>query len=90
MFFAFFGSLMLGGIIGYASERIGFTQNGYIPSIIIALGGVVFFFMIRVMFGISFGSPGVNAIIAAAGALILIPTEAARRVRSNRNTRRRR
>ena len=88
-FFAFFGSLMLGGIIGYASERMGFTRNGYLPSIVIALGGVVFFFLIRVMFGISFGSPGLNAIISAAGALILIPTEAASRVRTNRNRRRR-
>lgn len=73
-FFAFFGAMMIGGIVGYASEKTGFTHNGYIPSIIIALGGVVLFFMVRIMFGISFGPPGIDAIISALGALILVPT----------------
>ncbi|MCY4180210.1 MAG: hypothetical protein OXC60_00930 [Litoreibacter sp.] len=73
-FFAFFGAIMIAGIVGYASEKTGFTHNGYIPSIIIAVGGAVLFFMVRVMFGISFGSPGVDAIISAVGALILVPT----------------
>ena len=73
-FFAFFGAIMIAGIVGYASEKTGFTHNGSIPSIIIAVGGAVLFFMVRVMFGISFGSPGVDAIISAVGALILVPT----------------
>ncbi len=73
-FFAFFGSLIIAGIIGYASEKTGWTHNGYIPSIIICLGGTLLFFMIRIMFGISFGSPGVNAIISSIGALIIVPT----------------
>ncbi|MEM6595499.1 MAG: hypothetical protein AAF672_11990 [Pseudomonadota bacterium] len=66
--------MMIAGIIGYASEKTGFTHNGYIPSIIIAVGGAVLFFMVRVMFGISFGPPGVDAIVSAVGALILVPT----------------
>ncbi|MEP5760698.1 MAG: hypothetical protein ABJ327_15590 [Litoreibacter sp.] len=73
-FFTFFGTLMIAGIIGYASEKTGWTHNGYIPSIIIALGGAMLFYMVRVMFGISFGSPGINAIVSAVGALILVPT----------------
>lgn len=73
-FFAFFGSLMIGGILGYISEKWGFTSNGYIQSIIICLGGVVLFFMVRTMFHIGFSSPGLNAIVGAAGALILVPT----------------
>lgn len=73
-FFAFFGSLIIAGIIGYASEKTGWTQNGYLPSIIICLGGTLLFFMVRIMFGISFGSPGVNAIISSVGALIIVPT----------------
>lgn len=89
MFFAFFGSIVLAGIIGYASERMGFTHNGYIPSIIIAVGGTMLFFMVRVMFGISFGSPGVNAIVASAGALFLIPTEVAHRRRNRKRGQRR-
>ena len=74
MFFAFFGSMIIGGIVGYASERMGITNNGYLPSIIICLGGVFLFYMVRVMFGISFGSLGLNAIIGSAGALIIVPT----------------
>ena len=73
-FFAFFGAIMIAGIIGYASEKSGFTHNGYVQSIIIAVGGAVLFFMVRVMFGISFGPPGVDAAISAVGALILVPT----------------
>ncbi len=80
-FFAFFGSLMIGGIVGYLSEKWDLTHNGVLPSIVIALGGVVLLFMVRVMFHLSLGSPGLDAIVGAAGALILIPTEAARRNR---------
>ncbi len=73
-FFAFFGAMMIAGVVGYVSERTGFTHNGVLASIIIAVGGSVLFFMVRVMFGISFGPPGVDAIISAVGALILVPT----------------
>ncbi|MBO9472986.1 hypothetical protein J7413_05485 [Shimia sp. R10_1] len=74
MFFAFFGTMVIAGIIGYASERSGFTHNGYIPSIIICVGGAFLFFMISRMFHIGFGSPGMNAIVASIGALIIVPT----------------
>lgn len=66
--------MMIAGVVGYVSEKSGFTHNGYVPSIIIAVGGAVLFFMVRVMFGISFGPPGVDAIVSAVGALILVPT----------------
>ena len=81
MFFSFWGSLVIGGIVAYLSEKWGLTHHGVIQAIIIALGGVIHLFMARVMFGISFGSHGVNAIIGAAGALILIPSEAIARRR---------
>lgn len=74
MFFGFFGSLVIGGIVGYLSEKWDFTRNGILPSIIICLGGVMILFMIRVMFGFSFGSPGINAIVGSAGALVIVPT----------------
>ncbi len=76
MFFSFFGSLIIGGIVGYLSEKWNITHNGIIPSIIICLGGVILLFMIRVMFQLSFGSPGFDAIVGAAGALIIVPTAA--------------
>ena len=84
MFFAFWGSLVIGGLVAYFSEKWDLTHHGYLQAIIIAIGGVVLIFMARVMFGVSFGSPGVNAIVGAAGALILIPSEAIARRRRNR------
>ncbi|NSX53949.1 hypothetical protein [Parasulfitobacter algicola] len=83
-FFSFFGSLMIGGIVGVLFEKWGITHNGFIASVIISLGAVILLFMIRVMFDLSFGSPGIDAIIGASAALILIPTEAAANRRRNR------
>ncbi len=79
MFFAFFGSLIIGGIVGYASEKWRITRNGYLASIIICLGGVVLFFMVRIMFGFSFGSAGLDALAGSAGALVIVPTAGRRR-----------
>ena len=74
MFLTMMGSVVIAGIVGYASERTGFTQNGYLPSIIICVGGAFLFYFIRLMFGIGFGSPGLDAIISSIGALIIVPT----------------
>jgi len=74
MFLTLMGTMVIAGIVGYASERSGFTHNGYVQSIIICLGGAILFYFIRLMFGIGFGSPGLNAIISSAGALIIVPT----------------
>ena len=74
MYMALFGTVIIAGIIGYASEKSGFTHNGFIPSISICIGGAFLFFFVRVMFGFSFGSHGVNAIISSIGALVIVPT----------------
>lgn len=74
MHVAMFGTLLIAGIVGYISERSGFTRNGVIPSIIICVGGAFMFYLVRVMFGISFGPHGVNAIVSSIGALIIVPT----------------
>lgn len=84
MFFSFWGSLVIGGVTAYLAEKWDFTHHGVVQAIIIAIGGVLLLFMARVMFGISFGTPGVNAIVGALGALILIPSEAVARRRRNR------
>lgn len=86
-FFAFFGSLMIGGVVAVLFERWGITHNGVVPSILIALGAVIVVFMARVMFNLSFGSPGMDAIIGAAAALVLIPTEWAQRRRARKRRR---
>ena len=52
MFLTLFGTVVIAGIVGYASERTGWTRNGIIPSIIICIGGAFLFFFLRIMFGI--------------------------------------
>ena len=74
MFLTLFGTVVIAGIVGYACERSGFTQNGVIPSIIICVGGAFLAYFVRIMFGIGFGSPGLNAIVSSIGALIIVPT----------------
>lgn len=73
MFLTLMGTVVIAGIVGYTSEKTGFTQNGYLQSIIICVGGAFLFLFIRIMFGLSFGSPGLNAIISSVGALIIVP-----------------
>jgi hypothetical protein len=34
MFLQLFGTVVIAGIVGYISEKSGFTRNGVIPSII--------------------------------------------------------
>jgi uncharacterized membrane protein YeaQ/YmgE (transglycosylase-associated protein family) len=68
------GTVVIAGIVGYLSEKTGFTHNGYLPSIIICVGGAFLFYFVRIMFGISFGPPGLNAVISSIGALIIVPT----------------
>ncbi len=68
-----FGTLLIAGIVGYISERSGFTHNGYLPSVFICVGGALALYLLRVMFGIGFGSHGINAIVSSIGALVIVP-----------------
>ncbi|WGW04961.1 hypothetical protein [Tropicibacter oceani] len=74
MFPTLIGTVVIAGIVGYASERSGFTHNGILQSIIICIGGAFLAYFVRLMFGIGFGSPGLNAIASSVGALIIVPT----------------
>lgn len=74
MFPVLIGTVVVAGIVGYVSERSGFTRNGYVPSIVICVGGAFLFYFVTIMFGIGFGSPGLNAIASSIGALIIVPT----------------
>lgn len=74
MFLQLFGTVVIAGIVGYASERTGFTRNGIIPSIVICVGGAFLFFFVSIMFNIGFGSRGLDAILASVGALVIVPT----------------
>ena len=74
MFLMLFGTVVIAGIVGYLSEKSGFTRNGFLPSIIICVGGAFLFYFVRIMFGIKFGSAGLDAILSSVGALIIVPT----------------
>jgi uncharacterized membrane protein YeaQ/YmgE (transglycosylase-associated protein family) len=74
MFPSLIGTVVIAGITGYLSEKFAFTNNGILPSIIICVGGAFLFYFVRTMFGIGFGSPGLDAILSAVGALIIVPT----------------
>ncbi len=74
MFFTMMGTVVIAGIVGYLSEKSNFTHNGILPSMIICVGGAFLFFFVRVMFGVGFGSPGLNAILSSIGALVIVPT----------------
>jgi uncharacterized membrane protein YeaQ/YmgE (transglycosylase-associated protein family) len=67
------GTVVIAGIVGYISEKSGFTRNGYLASIIICVGGAFLFYFVRLMFGFGFVSSGLNAIVSSIGALIIVP-----------------
>ena len=73
MFLTLFGTVVIAGIVGYVSEKTGWTHNGYLQSIIICVGGAFLFYFVRIMFNVGFGSPGMNAIVSSIGALIIVP-----------------
>ncbi|MBU2889973.1 MULTISPECIES: hypothetical protein [Celeribacter] len=79
MFPVLIGTVVIAGIVGYVCEKTGFTRNGYLPSIIICVGGAFLAYFIKLMFGIGLGSPGLNAIVSSLGALIIVPTHWRRR-----------
>ncbi|WP_170791621.1 hypothetical protein [Ruegeria lacuscaerulensis] len=74
MFMILMGTVVIAGIVGYLAEKTGFSHNGYLPSIIICVGGAFLFYFVRIMFGISFGPPGLDAVLSSIGALIIVPT----------------
>lgn len=74
MFPTLIGTVVIAGIVGYASEKSGYTRNGYVPSIIICIGGAFLFYFVALMFGLRLFSPGLDAILASVGALIIVPT----------------
>ncbi|MFY9240154.1 MAG: hypothetical protein WAO78_15015 [Roseovarius sp.] len=73
MFPQLIGTVVIAGIVGYVSEKTGFTHNGILQSIIICVGGAFLFYFVRIMFGIGFGAPGLDAILSSIGALIIVP-----------------
>ena len=74
MFPMLIGTVVIAGIVGYLSEKSGFTRNGIVQSIIICVGGAFLFYCVLIKYVIRFGAPGVDAILSSVGALIIVPT----------------
>ena len=74
MFPTLIGTIVIAGIVGYASEKSNFTHNGIMQSIIICIRGAFLAYFVKLMFGLGFRSPGLNAIAASVGELIIVPT----------------
>lgn len=74
MFPTIMGTVVIAGIVGYLSEKVGFTHNGILQSIIICVGGAFVAYFVMLMFGIGLRPPGLNAIAASIGALVIVPT----------------
>ncbi|MEQ5871373.1 hypothetical protein J4E08_15910 [Sagittula sp. NFXS13] len=72
MFPVLTGTVVIAGIVGYLSEKTGYTRNGVLASIIICVGGAFLFYFMKIMFGIGFRTPAWNAIAASVGALLLV------------------
>ncbi|MCH2163841.1 MAG: hypothetical protein MK098_04190 [Marinovum sp.] len=79
MFPTLIGTVVIAGIVGYLSEKTGWTRNGILQSVIICVGGAFLFYFASLMFGIRLGAPGIDSIIASIGALIIVPTHWRRR-----------
>jgi uncharacterized membrane protein YeaQ/YmgE (transglycosylase-associated protein family) len=73
MFPTMIGTVVIAGIVGYLSEKKGFTHNGVLQSIIICVGGAFVFYFVTLMFGFGFSSHGLNAIVSSIGALVIVP-----------------
>ena len=88
--FSFFGSLALAAGVAFLLERFDWTHHGLTRAIFIAWGAVLALFFVRSLFHLSLGSPGVDAIVGALAALILIPADATVKPGRRRNWRDRR
>lgn len=68
--FGLFGALIIGGMTGFASERMELTRNGYIVSVAMGIGGAVgLWFLQRILgFGLGFGL----ALTSVAGAALML------------------
>lgn len=72
MFYGLFSAVFLGGLIGILSERFGFTRNGYVISVAIAIGGAILLWFIQFILGLNLGlSRGMTSLVGSVGLLFL-------------------
>ncbi|MEM9011490.1 MAG: hypothetical protein AAGE18_09705 [Pseudomonadota bacterium] len=73
MILGFISALIVGGLTGWASERLGLTRMGVMAAVIIAVGGAVIASLVSSMFGLVFYGRTATAVLGAALALAIVP-----------------
>lgn len=67
-----FGAVVIGGIIGYASERMQITRLGFVVAIAVGVGGAILFSLGQYMLGLGFGlSRGMTSVLGAVALLFI-------------------
>lgn len=70
--FIIFGSVVIGGIIGYAAEQMRLTRLGYVVAVAVGVGGAILFSLSQYMLGLGFGlSRGMTSIVGAIALLFI-------------------
>jgi uncharacterized membrane protein YeaQ/YmgE (transglycosylase-associated protein family) len=70
--FSLFGTLLIGAMTGYASERMELTRNGYIVSVALGIGGAVGLWFLQRVLGLGLGyGLALTSVIGAALMLFL-------------------
>lgn len=70
-------AIIIGGAVGAIAEYLGFVRNGYVVSVVMAIGGAIaLFFLQRILeFNIGFGRAATSAI----GAVVILALSKLRR-----------
>lgn len=70
--YIFFGAVLIGGIIGYAAERMRLTQLGFVVAIAVGVGGAVILAVMQRVLGFNFGlGGGMTSVVGAVGLLFI-------------------
>lgn len=70
--FYIIGAVFIGAIVGWASERIGFTRHGYVIAITLGIGGAIIAWFIQGALGITLGLGRTGASVLGAAAMLLL------------------
>ena len=70
--FYIFGAVVIGGIIGYAAERMQLTRLGFVVAIAVGVGGAILFSLAQYMLGLGLGlSRGMTSVVGAVALLFI-------------------
>jgi len=65
-------TVLIAGIIGGLSEKVGWTRNGIVLSVAICISGALLFYIQWLAIGLGFESAELNAILSSAVTLAIV------------------